>query len=315
LNFINDFVARPVLSHARIESLFRRPLFGHDRILFSTSVDGLTFIDTKIPPLSCNRSRGTMTYGATFDSNKKNFYALSSAWIKTEQSWKQFIFCNGRWNACSMFNLNFVKSISICNQVLYTVQQLSNDSGFTVVAYDLEIDRWPTKQLQQKWPKSISLISDIMVFESLGFFFAVGTRVTPNHQNSFHIFRSKEGIVWEHFTEVNIKGLGKFSVISNPNIVVTNEGLYRIYFGFGTFPAIDNHIASALSPNLIDWELETGVRVGRHGVWANHGVGFPSVKVINGNYFMAYTGFWGNNSEGNKIYEMWLDKVKVLRLE
>lgn len=305
MKFTNKLSIFPIYSHAKLEKFLKRPLFSHDRILFASSFDGVTWVDLKIPVLSCQKVRGSMTYFASVNLEKDAFYALSSGWIKGLNSWKQFLFCDGEWESCSALGIPEIHSFSICNNIMYTIEKLNSPVFSKLRAYSLKTSKWPEREIKQSWPEIARDLQDISVIYSKNLYIAMGTLNNDKNKSVILMFTSINGEVWEFSQEVFLKGISGENFLSNPNLCLLENDEFRLYFRSGEKPAIENSIYSAISGDLKSWKLELGKRIGPHGKWANHGVGFPCVWRSKDQYFMAYAGYWGENRQGEDVKEHW----------
>jgi len=305
VKFTNKLSLFPIYSHAKLEGFLKRPVFSHDRILFASSPDGLNWADLDIPVLSCQKVRGSMTYFAAVNAEKDSFYALSSGWIKGVKSWMQFLFCDGEWKSCSSLGIPEIHSLAICNNVMYTIQKLNSPDFSKIRAYCLENSKWPEREIEQSWPEIARDLQDISVVYSQNSYTAIGTLNNDKNQSTLLMFTSLNGEVWEFSHEVFLKGISGVSLLSNPNFCDLDDGEFRLYFRSGSKPAIGNSIYSAVSRDLKSWNLESGKRIGPHGKWANHGVGFPCVWKNKDLYIMAYGAYWGENKQGESVKESW----------
>lgn len=305
MKLTNNLSLFPIYSHAKLERFLKRPLFSHDRILFASSSDGLNWIDLDIPVLSCQKVRGSMTYFSGVNSQRDTFYALSSGWIKESKSWMQFLFCDGEWKSCRSLGIPEIHSLSIFNNVMYTIEKLNSPKSSKIRAYNLEISKWPEKEINQSWPMITQDLQDISVIYSKNHYIAIGTLNNDISGSTLLLFTSLNGENWKLSHEVFIKGISGESILSNPNLCSLDHEGFRLYFRSGTKPAVGNSIYSAVSFDLKSWNLESGKRIGPHGMWANHGVGFPCVWKNKDFYIMAYGAYWGENRQGESVKEHW----------
>ncbi len=295
----------PIYSHAKLERILNRPVFGHDRILFASSSDGLNWTDLDIPALSCQRVRGSMTYFAGVNFPTNSFYALSSGWIKKAKSWSQFLFCDGEWRSCFSLGIPEIHSMSIWDNVMYTIEKSNSPKFSKIRAYSLKTSKWPQKELKQSWPEVTRDLQDLSVLYFRNHYLAVGTLSKDENESALLLFTSVNGQTWELAGEVFLNGISGESILSNPNLCSLNNKELRLYFRSGAKPAVGNSIYSALSSDLSSWSIESGERIGPHGKWANHGVGFPCVWRTKDHYLMAYGAYWGDNKHGESVKEYW----------
>jgi hypothetical protein len=301
----NKFSFFPIYSHARLERILKRPIFSHDRILFASSSDGLNWKDLDIPVLSCQKVRGSMTYFAAVNIQKSSFYALSSGWDKKAKSWRQFLFCDGIWRSCFSLGIPEIHALSVCNNVMYGIEKFSSPKFSKIRAYTLDPSIWPEKEIEQSWPEIARELQDLSIIYSQDRYIAIGTINKHANQSKLLLFYSLDGKKWELRHEVYLKGISGEGFLSNPNLCLLDNGEFRLYFRAGTKPAVGNSIYSAVSSDLNSWDIESGKRIGPHGKWANHGVGFPCVWKSKDLYFMAYGAYWGDNKYGERVKEHW----------
>jgi hypothetical protein len=301
----NDLSFFPIYSHARLERVLQRPIFGHDRILFASSSDGLDWNDLDIPALSCQKVRGSMTYFAGVNIQKDSFYALSSGWNKKAKSWRQFLFCDGVWRSCFSLGIPEIHSLSVCNNIMYTIEKFTLSNFSKVRAFGLNTSIWPEKEIKQSWPEIAQDLQDLSIMYFQSRYIAIGTVNLYADKSKLLLFYSLDGQTWEMSHEIFLKGISGEGILSNPNLCLLDNGEFRLYFRSGNKPAIGNSIYSALSSDLNSWYVEPGKRIGPHGKWANHGVGFPCVWKSKNRYLMAYGAYWGDNKRGESVKEHW----------
>lgn len=273
--------------------------------MFASSKDGLKWTDLDIPILSCNKVRGSMTYFAGINSQNDRFYALSSGWMKRAKSWMQFLFCDGEWKSCISLGVPEIHSFAICDNIMYTIEKFDSPNFSKIRAYSLETSKWPGPEIKQSWPEIARNVQDLTVINAQNYYAAIGTLNNDKNQSSLLLFTSIDGVAWALSHEVRLKGISGEVILSNPNLSVLDNGEFRLYFRFGTQPAVGNSIHSAVSSDLKSWNLEEGKRISPHGKWANHGVGFPCVWKNKDLYFMAYGAYWGENKHGESVKEYW----------
>lgn len=295
----------PLYSHAKLEKFLNRPFFSHDRILFASSPDGLSWTDLDIPALSCQKIRGSMTYFASVSLEKDSFYALSSGWIKDSKTWNQFLFCDGEWRSCFSLGVPEIHSLSICENVMYTIEKFNSPKFSRIRAYELGTSKWPEKEIDQSWPKIARDLQDISIIYSRNQYLAIGTLTSGESQPKLLLFKSECGRSWDFSHEIFLQGISGESFLSNPNLFSLEDREFRLYFRSGSKPALENSIYSAVSIDLNSWNIEPGIRIGPHGKWANHGVGFPCVWKSKDLYFMAYGAYWGENKHGDTVKKYW----------
>lgn len=305
MKLTNNLSLFPFYSHAKLERFLNRPIFSHDRILFASSPDALNWTDLDIPALSCQKVRGSMTYFASVNLEKDSFYALSSGWIKDTKSWKQFLFCDGEWRSCFSLGIPEIHSLSICDNVIYTIEKLNSPKFSKIRAYRLETTKWPEKEIEQNWPEIARDLQDLSIIYSRNHYVAIGTLSRDEKQSKLLLFTSVCGQSWDLSHEIFLQGISGEGILSNPNLCSLEGGEFRLYFRSGRKPALGNSICSAVSSDLYSWNVESGKRIGPHGKWANHGVGFPCVWKSKDLYFMAYGAYWGENKHGESVKEYW----------
>jgi hypothetical protein len=305
VKFTNNPSLFPIYSHAKLERILNRPVFSHDRILFASSLDGLNWSDLNVPALSLQKVRGSMTYFAGVDIQTNTFYALSSGWIKKSKSWRQFLFCDGEWRSCFSLEIPEIHSFSICNNVMYTIEKFNSLTVSRIRAYSLENSKWPEEEITQFWPAVTRDLQDLSILCSRDNYLAVGTLNKGLNQSALLLFTSVNGQTWELSHEVFLEGVSGVKILSNPSLCSLDNDEIRLFFRSGTKPAVGNSIYSAVSSDLYSWNIEPGKRIGPHGKWANHGVGFPSVWKNKDHYLMAYGAYWGENKYGETVKDHW----------
>ena len=188
---------------------------------------------------------------------------------------------------------------------MYTIEKFDSTKFSKIRAYSLKASKWPEKEMEQSWPEITRNLQDLSVIYSQNSYVAIGTLNKDENHSILLLFTSVNGQTWELSHEVFLRGISGERILSNPNLCSLDNGEFRLYFRTGTEPAVGNSIYSAVSSDLKSWNIESGKRIGPHGKWANHGVGFPCVWKNKDLYFMAYGAYWGENKHGERVKEHW----------
>lgn len=129
-------------------------------------------------------------------------------------------------------------------------------------------------------------------------------------RTSIQQWRSRDGFSWRLDKPMILENALPAGVIvaNNPWAVapLADGEPWRLYLRIGEEEAVGNRIVSATSHDLDRWALEPGVRIGAHGQWAAHGVGFPHVERDGpSRWVMHFGGFWGDSRRGAAAAEAW----------